>query len=139
VRLDDAPFFNPQPGSISARSTGGAINDRRCRFFTRERRASGTDTTTSAFAAHCSPRADGATSTIAAASTIASSTAGYLRSVTVVFGLSRAGEIRRIAPLTDGVVVGSALIDVYACTHGREAAERVADFFTPLIAATKSH
>ena len=53
----------------------------------------------------------------------------------VGFGLSRAEEIAQIGAFTDGVVVGSALIDTYASTSGLEAAKRVAKFVTPLIAA----
>jgi tryptophan synthase alpha chain len=53
----------------------------------------------------------------------------------VGFGLSRPAEIRQIASLTDGVVVGSALIDSYAGSAGIEAANRVTAFVTPLIAA----
>jgi tryptophan synthase alpha chain len=53
----------------------------------------------------------------------------------VGFGMSRAEEIREIAAFTDGVVVGSALIDSYATTSGDEAARRVRNFLTPLIAA----
>ena len=59
-----------------------------------------------------------------------------VKPLAVGFGLSRPDEIRQIASLTDGVVVGSALIDAYASTNGPEAAERVAKFITPLIAAT---
>jgi tryptophan synthase alpha chain len=55
----------------------------------------------------------------------------------VGFGLSRPGEIRQIASLTDGVVVGSALIDSYAGTTGAAAAQRVREFVTPLIAAAQ--
>jgi tryptophan synthase alpha chain len=56
----------------------------------------------------------------------------------VGFGLSRPDEIRQIAPLADGVVVGSALIDAYRGTRGADAAERVKEFVAPLIAATTS-
>jgi tryptophan synthase alpha chain len=54
----------------------------------------------------------------------------------VGFGLSRPEEVREIAALADGVVVGSALIDAYAGLRGEEAAERVRDFVRPLIAAS---
>ncbi len=53
----------------------------------------------------------------------------------VGFGLSRAAEIGEIAPLCDGVVVGSALIDAYGDSGGAQAARRVTEFVTPLIAA----
>jgi tryptophan synthase alpha chain len=57
----------------------------------------------------------------------------------VGFGLSRAEDVREVASLTDGVVVGSALIDSYAGTRGDEAARRVAEFVAPLISATLHH
>ncbi len=53
----------------------------------------------------------------------------------VGFGLSRASEVREIGALTDGVVVGSALIDSYAGSDGKDAARRVIEFVAPLIAA----
>ena len=53
----------------------------------------------------------------------------------VGFGLSRPDDVREIASLADGVVVGSALIDSYAGTRGDEAARRVAAFVVPLMAA----
>jgi tryptophan synthase alpha chain len=53
----------------------------------------------------------------------------------VGFGLSDPAEIREIAPFTDGVVVGSALIDSYAGFAGEEAARVATDFVRPLIAA----
>jgi len=56
----------------------------------------------------------------------------------VGFGLSGAAEIREIAGFTDGVVVGSALIDAYGGTRGDEAAERVRCFVAPLIEATRA-
>jgi tryptophan synthase alpha chain len=55
----------------------------------------------------------------------------------VGFGLSRAEEIGEIAPFTDGVVVGSALIDSYADSNGGQAVKSVTAFVTPLIAATR--
>jgi tryptophan synthase alpha chain len=55
----------------------------------------------------------------------------------VGFGLSHPKEVREIAALADGVVVGSALIDAYAGASGGEAAERVSEFVAPLIAATR--
>jgi tryptophan synthase alpha chain len=55
----------------------------------------------------------------------------------VGFGLSRAADVRAIAPLADGVIVGSALIDAYAGAEGEDAAVRVSEFVGPLIAATK--
>ncbi|HZV76313.1 MAG TPA: tryptophan synthase subunit alpha [Candidatus Babeliales bacterium] len=56
----------------------------------------------------------------------------------VGFGLSRPREVREIAALADGVVVGSALIDAYEGFLGAEAAERVKEFVSPLIAATRN-
>lgn len=53
----------------------------------------------------------------------------------VGFGLSREDEIRQIAGFTDGVIVGSALIDAYAGTAGAQAARAVTRFVAPLIAA----
>ncbi|HEY6326342.1 MAG TPA: tryptophan synthase subunit alpha, partial [Candidatus Cybelea sp.] len=51
---------------------------------------------------------------------------GTLRELTraplaVGFGLHRAADVRDVAPLADGVVVGSALVDAYAGTRGVEA------------------
>lgn len=54
----------------------------------------------------------------------------------VGFGLGRAADVREVAALADGVVIGSALIDAYAGTSGAEAAKRVSAFVTPLIAAS---
>jgi tryptophan synthase alpha chain len=53
----------------------------------------------------------------------------------VGFGVGRAGDVARIAPLADGVVVGSALIHAYAGSRGEEAAQHVREFVAPLIAA----
>jgi len=63
-----------------------------------------------------------------------------LRAVTpkplaVGFGVSGPQAIRELAPLVDGVVVGSALIDAYAGSSGDEAARRVREFVEPLVAA----
>ncbi len=55
----------------------------------------------------------------------------------VGFGIGAAADVAPIASLADGVVVGSALIDAYAGTSGDEAARRVRDFVTPLIAAAR--
>ncbi|MFY9718159.1 MAG: tryptophan synthase subunit alpha [Candidatus Cybelea sp.] len=53
----------------------------------------------------------------------------------VGFGLSRPEDVRKVAPLADAVVLGSALIDAYAGARGEEAAHRVRDFVDPLIGA----
>lgn len=55
----------------------------------------------------------------------------------VGFGLSRPAQVRRVAALADGVVVGSALIDAYAQANGNEAASRVREFVGPLVAAAR--
>jgi tryptophan synthase alpha chain len=55
----------------------------------------------------------------------------------VGFGLRGTAEIREIAAYTDGVVVGSALIDAYAGAQGDEAARRATEFVRPLISAAK--
>jgi tryptophan synthase alpha chain len=55
----------------------------------------------------------------------------------VGFGLGRPAEVREIAALADGVVVGSALIDSYKGTSGENAARRVKEFVAPLIAASR--
>jgi tryptophan synthase alpha chain len=55
----------------------------------------------------------------------------------VGFGLSRPAQVRRVAALADGVVVGSALIDAYAQAYGNEAASRVSEFVGPLVAAAR--
>jgi tryptophan synthase alpha chain len=55
----------------------------------------------------------------------------------VGFGLSRPADVRRVAALADGVVVGSALVDAYAGSNGSLAAQRVTDFVGPLVAAAR--
>jgi tryptophan synthase alpha chain len=55
----------------------------------------------------------------------------------VGFGLSRPAQVRRVAALADGVVVGSALIDAYAQAKGDEAASRVSEFVGPFVAAAR--
>ncbi len=55
----------------------------------------------------------------------------------VGFGLSRPSKVREIVSFTDGVVVGSALIDSYAGHTGKDAARLVTEFVEPLIAAAK--
>lgn len=54
----------------------------------------------------------------------------------VGFGLRDPQAIREIAAFTDGVVVGSALIDAYAGHRGDDAARLAAAFIAPLVAAT---
>lgn len=53
----------------------------------------------------------------------------------VGFGVSRAQDVRAVAPYADGIVVGSALIDAYAGSRGDEAVRRAVEFVKPLIAA----
>ena len=55
----------------------------------------------------------------------------------VGFGISTARHVAQVAPLADGVIVGSAVIDAYAGTRGEEAARRVRAFAEPLVAATR--
>lgn len=54
----------------------------------------------------------------------------------VGFGLGRPQDVREVAASTDGVVVGSALIDSYAGARGEAAARAVDAFVAPLIAAS---
>ena len=56
----------------------------------------------------------------------------------VGFGMSRADEILAIRELTDGVIVGSALIDSYTGTIGAEAARAATGFVGPLIHACRN-
>lgn len=65
-----------------------------------------------------------------------------LRAVTVKplavgFGVSNAAQVREVAPLADGIIVGSALIDAYEGSRGEAAAERVGTLADALIAATR--
>jgi tryptophan synthase alpha chain len=53
----------------------------------------------------------------------------------VGFGVHSAQDVRGVARIADGVVVGSALVDAYAGARGAEAARRVTEFVAPLIAA----
>jgi tryptophan synthase alpha chain len=55
----------------------------------------------------------------------------------VGFGVSRPEHVRAMAPLADGVVVGSALIDAFAGSSGDEAVRRATEFVVPLTAAAR--
>jgi tryptophan synthase alpha chain len=62
-----------------------------------------------------------------------------LRTVTdkplaVGFGVSTAQHVSQVAPLVDGIIVGSALIDAYDGAHGQEAATRVEHLIERLFA-----
>jgi len=57
----------------------------------------------------------------------------------VGFGVSTAAHVGEIAPIADGIIVGSALIDAYASrgSYGRAAAQDVATLARTLAAATR--
>jgi len=50
----------------------------------------------------------------------------------VGFGIGKAAHVAEIAPLANGIIVGSAMIDAYAGTAGEEAAARVESFVRSL-------
>lgn len=57
------------------------------------------------------------------------------RPLAVGFGVSTPDDVRDLVTVADGIIVGSALIDAYASHPPEEAAQRVASFIGPLVAA----
>lgn len=53
----------------------------------------------------------------------------------VGFGVSSPDDVRELATVADGIIVGSALIDAYAAHAPAQASQRVSTFVRPLIAA----
>ncbi|MBV8150933.1 MAG: tryptophan synthase subunit alpha [Candidatus Eremiobacteraeota bacterium] len=60
------------------------------------------------------------------------------RPIAVGFGINQAAQIEAIRDVTDGIIIGSALVDAFAGSRGAAAARAAAAFITPLRAAAVS-